>query len=81
MAEDKDFEEVGFIKYSGAAVPHGVIDAGSAGAALLGLDEAIRFFNAQQSPDLASAQYEIPVETRAGYGSRCCRRCGWHFRS
>lgn len=66
MAEKNDFEEVGFIKYSGEAVPHGVIDAGSAGAALIGLDEAIRFFNVQQSPDLASAQYEIPVETRAG---------------
>lgn len=66
VAEKNDFEEVGFIKYSGEAVPHGVIDAGSAGAALIGLDEAIRFFNVQQSPDLASAQYEIPVETRAG---------------
>jgi len=66
VAEKNHFEEVGFIKYSGEAVAHGVIDAGSAGAALVGLDEAIRFFNVQQSPDLGSAQYEIPVETRAG---------------
>lgn len=66
MVKNRGFEKVGFIKYSGDAVPHGVIDAGSAGAALIGLDEAIRFFNTQQSPDLATAQYEIPVETRAG---------------
>lgn len=66
MTDKNGFEAIGFIKYSGEAVPDGVIDAAAAGAALIGLDEAIRFFNAQQSPDLASVQYEIPVETRAG---------------
>lgn len=66
MADSSEFEEVGFIKYFGEAVPRGVIDASSAGNALLGLDEALRFFNAQQTPDLASVHYEIPVETRPG---------------
>lgn len=66
MTVPSEFEEVGFIKYFGEAVPHGVIDASSAGNALLGLDEALRFFNAQQAPDLASLPYEIPVETRPG---------------
>jgi hypothetical protein len=57
---------VGFIKYSGDGLVDGVIDAGSAGSALVGLDEAIRFFNRQQSPDFGSMQYDIPVQTRAG---------------
>jgi hypothetical protein len=44
----------------------GIIDAGSAGSALLGLDEALRFFNSQQSPQLTSLEYDIPVQTRPG---------------
>jgi hypothetical protein len=60
------YEEVGYIKYTGRDVERGVIDAGSAGSALLGLDEALRYFNAQQSPDFATLQYEIPVQTRPG---------------
>jgi hypothetical protein len=58
--------EVGYVKYSGGAVEGGVIDAGSAGSALLGLDEALRFFNARQSPEFANLQYDIPVKTRDG---------------
>lgn len=64
--EAEKFEELGFVKYSGASLVNGVIDAGSAGSALVGLDEAVRFFNAQQSPDFAALQYDIPVQTRAG---------------
>ncbi len=59
-------QEVGYIRYSGKEVENGIIDAGSAGLALLGLDEALRFFNTQQSPDLATIPYEIPVRTRTG---------------
>lgn len=33
---------------------------------MVGLDEAIRFFNVQQSPDFATLAYDIPVQTRAG---------------
>ena len=61
-----EYEDVGYIKYSGSDVERGIIDAGSAGSALTGLDEALRFFNAQQSPDFASLQYDIPVQTRPG---------------
>lgn len=64
--ELREYEEVGFLKYSGEGMQSGVIDAGSAGSALTGLDEALRFFNAQQSPDLATLSYDIPVQTRAG---------------
>jgi hypothetical protein len=60
------YAEIGFIKYSGENLAAGIIDAGSAGSALVGLDEAIRFFNLQQSPDFASLQYDVPVQTRAG---------------
>ncbi len=64
--ELRSYEEVGYLKYSGEGMQSGVIDAGSAGSALVGLDEALRFFNAQQSPDLATLSYDIPVQTRAG---------------
>ncbi len=63
---ESDDENVGLIKYSGLDVPDGVIDAGSAGSALMGLDEAIRFFNTKQSPELATIAYEIPVRTQSG---------------
>lgn len=62
----RKYEEVGYIKYTGRDVERGVIDAGSAGSALLGLDEALRYFNTQQSPGFASLEYDIPVQTRAG---------------
>lgn len=63
---EEQYEDVGFIKYSGNDVPHGIIDAASAGTALLGLDEAIRFFNEKQSPEFARIDYEIPIRTEGG---------------
>lgn len=60
------YEDIGYIKFSGGDVPSGVIDAASAGSALLGLDEAVRFFNEQQAPDLSGLDYDIPVRTQAG---------------
>ncbi len=67
MAVEKEqCEEIGFVRYSGQNLVNGIIDAGSAGSALVGLDEAIRFFNRQQSPDFSNFQYDIPVQTRAG---------------
>lgn len=64
--ETEQYEELGYVKYSGQGFVDGIIDAGSAGSALVGLDEAIRYFNSQQSTDLASIQYDVPVQTRAG---------------
>jgi hypothetical protein len=61
-----EYEEIGYMKFSGEAVQSGVIDAGSAGMALLGLDEAVRFFNEKQSPDFAKIEYQIPVRTTDG---------------
>jgi hypothetical protein len=63
---DETQKDIGFIKYSGNMVPHGVIDAGTAGAALTGLDEVLRFFNEKQSPEFARLDYEVPVRTEGG---------------
>lgn len=63
---DIEYEQVGYMKFSGEAVPSGIIDAGSAGMALIGLDEAMRFFNEKQSSDFASFEYQIPVRTTEG---------------
>jgi hypothetical protein len=64
--QTQELQEVGYIKYSGRDVGRGVIDAGSAGSARIGLDETIRYFNAQQSPDFANLQYDLPITTRSG---------------
>ena len=64
--ETEQYEELGFVKYSGKSLIDGVIDAGSAGSALVGLDEAVRFFNSKQSPDFSTFQYDVPVQTRTG---------------
>lgn len=64
--EEQKYEDIGYIKFFGGDVPSGVIDAASAGSALLGLDEAVRFFNEQQAPDLSGLEYDIPVRTQAG---------------
>jgi hypothetical protein len=66
VARSSKLPEVGYIKYKGKDAKDGIIDAGSAGSALLGLDEALRFFNSQQSPQLTSLEYDIPVQTRPG---------------
>lgn len=54
------------MKFSGEAVPSGIIDAGTAGMALVGLDEAVRFFNEKQSPEFGKLEYQIPVRTTEG---------------
>jgi hypothetical protein len=59
-------EEIGFIKYAGESTARGTIDAGAAGTALTGLDQAIRYFNLQQSTDFANMDYDVPIRTREG---------------
>ena len=61
-----EYEEIGYMKFSGKAVPLGIIDAGNAGMALVGLDEAIRFFNEKQSPEFGKLEYQIPIRTTEG---------------
>jgi hypothetical protein len=59
-------EEIGYIKYKGNSVDCGYIDAKTAGNALVGFDEAIRFFNEKQSPSFAKISYDIPVKIEKG---------------
>lgn len=60
------FGGVGFVSYELEGMPTGVVDAGAGGAALAGIDEAIRFFNRQQGGELSAGSYEIPVYTGEG---------------
>jgi hypothetical protein len=62
----EELEKIGFLKYQGDGVPKGIIDAASAGSALIGLDEAIRYFNEKQSPGYAKLEYQIPVKIEGG---------------
>lgn len=57
---------VGFVSYELEGVPNGVVDAGAGGAALTGIDEAVRFFNRQQYGGPGLGAYEIPVYTGEG---------------
>ena len=59
-------EGVGFVSYEWKGAPSGVIDASSGGQALLGLDDAIRYFNRRQSAGFGPTPYEIPVLTGSG---------------
>lgn len=59
-------QSVGFISYEWNGAPAGVIDANAGGTALLGIDEAVRFFNRKQARGFSSTNYEIPVRTGEG---------------
>lgn len=60
------FGGIGYVSYDLEGVPNGVVDAGAGGAALIGIDEAVRFFNRQQDGGRGLAPYEIPVYTGEG---------------
>lgn len=64
--EEYDQQAVGFISYEWEGAPAGVIDANAGGNALIGIDEAIRFFNRKQARGFSAASYEIPVRTAEG---------------
>lgn len=59
-------EGVGFVSFEWTGAPSGVIDASAGGQALLGLDDAVRYFNRRQSSGFGSSPYEIPVLTGSG---------------
>jgi len=65
MARDER-EYLGFIQYVGPSVDSGYLDAKKSAQALLGLDEALRYFVGAQSSELANADYEIPVRIQRG---------------
>lgn len=65
--EDKITEQVfSFIKFDGKRVEDGYLDARKSGEALIGIDEALRFFIHQENPSLKDYEFEIPVRVKKG---------------
>lgn len=61
-----DPDWIGYLKYSGAGIERGVMDARKSAHALLGFDAALRHFLSQEAPALRDVEYEIPVLVRPG---------------
>ncbi len=57
---------IGFIRYKGKPVKDGYLDARKSAQALIGFDEALRFFVGKQDSSLSKIDYEIPVRIRKG---------------
>jgi len=57
---------IGYIRYCGDLVDDGLLDARKSAQALLGFDEAVRFFVGCQNKKLQKTDYEIPVRIRQG---------------
>ncbi len=58
--------QIGFAKYSGKLVKDGYMDARKSAQALLGFDEAVRFFIYQQNSKLKLEDFEFPVKVEKG---------------
>jgi len=52
---------IGFAKYTGQLVEAGLMDARKQAQALMGFDEAVRFFVCQQEPRFKETDFEFPV--------------------
>lgn len=63
---DREEGQLGFFKYTGELVKDGYMDARKSAQALLGVDEAVRFFVFQQAPALRTADFEFPVKVKKG---------------
>lgn len=63
---EQQIKYIGCLKFSGELVQEGMLDARKSAQALLGFDEAVRFFVGYQSPDLRMSGYELPVRIRKG---------------
>lgn len=57
---------LGYIKFEGARVVDGMMDARHQAEALLGVDAAVRHFVNKQAPTAKQLEFEIPVLVRAG---------------
>ncbi|VVE24015.1 hypothetical protein [Pandoraea soli] len=63
--QDAD-EFIGFVKYEGPRLESGAFDARKSANALLGFDDALRYFVLAQAPDLRDVDFEIPVRIQKG---------------
>ncbi len=57
---------IGYLRYCGKLVEDGFFDARKSAGALIGLDEAVRFFVGEQVPSLKQVDFEFPVLIRNG---------------
>lgn len=57
---------IGFIRYEGKLVEDGLMDARKQAEALLGLDNALRYFITKQAPDFRNLDFEIPIRIKKG---------------
>ena len=62
--ENNDF--VAFIKYEGADLNEGYMDARKAAEALIGIDEVTRYFLHQLEPSIKQIPFDIPVKISKG---------------
>lgn len=63
---EQEEKYIGFLKYQGEMVDEGIMDARKSAQALLGFDEAIRFFVCEQAPELKKSDFELPVRVKKG---------------
>ncbi len=63
---ENEEEYIGCLRYTGKLVEDGMLDARKSAQALLGFDEAIRFFVTKQTPELSKSDFEFPVRVRKG---------------
>ncbi len=63
---EQEEKYLGYLKYDGEMVEEGFMDARKSAQALLGFDEAVRFFVFQQAPDLIKTDFEFPVRVKKG---------------
>ena len=63
MDDNKIFAK---IKYEGALVEDGYLDAKKSGLALLGIDDAIKYFIYQESSAFDNIEFEVPVKVQKG---------------
>lgn len=63
---EQEEKYLGYLKYQGEMVDEGFMDARKSAQALLGFDEAVRFFVFQQAPDLRKTDFEFPVRIKKG---------------
>ena len=63
---DDNEKYIGCLKYTGKLVEDGLMDTRKSSSALLGFDEAVRYFVTQQVPELGKSDFELPVRIRKG---------------
>jgi hypothetical protein len=57
---------LGYIKYEGELVEDGLMDGRKQAQAIIGLDEALRYFISKQVPELRNLDFEIPIRIKKG---------------